>query len=85
MAPRVSPGKTWEGALGGLAMVALVAWGGAAYFGLAPLRPVAFGCAVGIFSIIGDLTESMFKRAAGLKDSGDCCPDMADCWIGSTA
>ena len=32
LAPRVSPGKTWEGALGGLAMVALVAWGGARAF-----------------------------------------------------
>ena len=74
LAPRVSPGKTWEGALGGLAMVALVAWGGAVHFGLAPFEPVAFGCAVGIFSIIGDLTESMFKRAAGLKDSGVILP-----------
>ncbi|HEX3396704.1 MAG TPA: phosphatidate cytidylyltransferase [Steroidobacteraceae bacterium] len=74
LASRVSPGKTWEGALGGLAMVALVAWGGAAYFGLSPLAIVAFGCAVGIFSIIGDLTESMFKRAAALKDSGTLLP-----------
>jgi phosphatidate cytidylyltransferase len=74
LAPRVSPGKTLEGAVGGLALVVLVAWGGAAYFGLAPLGAVVFGCAVGIFSIIGDLTESMFKRAAGLKDSGVLLP-----------
>jgi phosphatidate cytidylyltransferase len=74
LAPRVSPGKTWEGALGGLLMVALVAWGGAAYFDLPKLAVVTFGCAVGIFSIIGDLTESMFKRAAGLKDSGALLP-----------
>jgi phosphatidate cytidylyltransferase len=74
LAPQVSPGKTWEGALGGLAAVALVAWGGAAYFGL-PAQPcIAFGCAVGIFSVIGDLTESMFKRSAGLKDSGVLLP-----------
>lgn len=74
LAPRVSPGKTWEGALGGLAMTALVAWGGAAYFGLPPLEALAFGCGVGVFSIVGDLTESMFKRAAGLKDSGRLLP-----------
>jgi phosphatidate cytidylyltransferase len=74
LAPRVSPGKTWEGAAGGLAMVALVAAGGAVYFALPPLIVVAFGCGVGIFSVIGDLTESMFKRAAALKDSGSLLP-----------
>jgi phosphatidate cytidylyltransferase len=74
LAPRVSPGKTWEGVLGGLVMVALVAWAGAAHFGLPPLAVVSFGCAVGVFSVIGDLTESMFKRAAGLKDSGSLLP-----------
>jgi phosphatidate cytidylyltransferase len=74
LAPRVSPGKTLEGAVGGQLLVALVAGGGAAYFGLPPLAVVAFGFAVGIFSIIGDLTESMFKRAAALKDSGTLLP-----------
>ncbi len=74
LAPRVSPGKTLEGALGGIVMVALVAWGCALHFGLPPTAVVAFGCAVGIFSVIGDLTESMFKRAAGLKDSGALLP-----------
>jgi phosphatidate cytidylyltransferase len=74
LAPRVSPGKTLEGALGGLAAVALVAGCGAAYFGLPLAAMVALGGAVGVFSIIGDLTESMFKRAAGLKDSGTLLP-----------
>jgi phosphatidate cytidylyltransferase len=74
LAPRVSPGKTLEGALGGLLMVALVAWGGAEYFDLPPLGAIAFGCGVGFFSVIGDLTESMFKRAAALKDSGGLLP-----------
>ena len=74
MAPRVSPGKTWEGAAGGLVMVALVAWGGALHFGLPALSVVAFACLLDFFSVIGDLTESMFKRAAGLKDSGDLLP-----------
>ena len=74
LAPRVSPGKTWEGALGGLATVALVAGIGAAHFDLPVLPVVAFGCLVGVFSVVGDLTESMFKRAAGLKDSGTLLP-----------
>jgi phosphatidate cytidylyltransferase len=74
LAPRVSPGKTVEGALGGLLLAALVAWCGGAYFGLPAAAALIFGCAVGIFSIVGDLTESMFKRAAGLKDSGTLLP-----------
>lgn len=74
LAPRVSPGKTWEGALGGLCAVALVSWVGALHFGLPALLCVACGCAVGIFSVVGDLTESMFKRSAGLKDSGTILP-----------
>ncbi|MEP6547542.1 MAG: phosphatidate cytidylyltransferase [Gammaproteobacteria bacterium] len=74
LAPRVSPGKTCEGALGGLVMVLLVAWLGAEHFALSLPPTLAFGLAVGIFSIVGDLTESMFKRAVGLKDSGALLP-----------
>ncbi len=74
LAPRISPGKTWEGAVGGLGAVILVALGGALHFGLPVAAGLAFGCAIGIFSIVGDLTESMFKRAAGLKDSGTLLP-----------
>jgi phosphatidate cytidylyltransferase len=74
LAPRVSPGKTWEGAIGGLLMVSIVACAGAAYFSLPIHLAVAFGCGICIFSIIGDLTESMFKRAASLKDSGTILP-----------
>ncbi|HEX4153641.1 MAG TPA: phosphatidate cytidylyltransferase [Steroidobacteraceae bacterium] len=74
LAPRVSPGKTWEGALGGLLAVALVALCAAECFGLPAGPSIGFGCAVGIFSVIGDLTESMFKRSAGLKDSGVILP-----------
>lgn len=74
LAPRVSPGKTWEGAIGGLASVALVSWIGAGRLGLPVPGTVLFGCAIGVFSIVGDLTESMFKRAAGLKDSGAILP-----------
>jgi phosphatidate cytidylyltransferase len=74
LAPLVSPRKTWEGVLAGVSFAALVAWAGAAWFGLRPAPTVAFGTAVVIFSIVGDLTESMFKRFAGLKDSGTALP-----------
>jgi phosphatidate cytidylyltransferase len=74
LAPCVSPGKTWEGALGGLVMALLMATAGAVNFGLPPLAVAVFGIGVGIFSIVGDLTESMFKRAAALKDSGTLLP-----------
>jgi len=74
LAPRVSPGKTWEGVIGGLTAVAAVALAGTLHFGLPVAGGVAFCCGVGLFSILGDLTESMFKRAAGLKDSGSLLP-----------
>jgi phosphatidate cytidylyltransferase len=74
LAPRVSPAKSWEGAVGGLVSVLALAWAGAIVFGLPTLASVAFGAAVGIISIVGDLTESMFKRAVGLKDSGNLLP-----------
>ncbi len=74
LAPRISPGKTWEGACGGLAAVALVSLLGALRLRLPLLASVILGLAVGVFSIVGDLTESMFKRAAGLKDSGVILP-----------
>jgi phosphatidate cytidylyltransferase len=74
LAPQVSPGKTWEGAAGGLVMVGLIAAAGAVTFGLPPVAVAVFGLGVGIFSIVGDLTESMFKRAVALKDSGTLLP-----------
>ncbi len=74
LAPNVSPGKTWEGALGGLAVVTAVALAGSVGFS----RPFAFMVplciAVALASIVGDLTISMFKRHAGLKDSGRLFP-----------
>jgi phosphatidate cytidylyltransferase len=74
LAAAVSPGKTWEGALGGLAVSALVAIAGSAWFQvpLAAFLPLCLA-AVG-FSIVGDLTESLLKRFAGMKDSGSIFP-----------
>jgi phosphatidate cytidylyltransferase len=74
LAPRVSPGKTWEGAIGGLICSALTAAAGAATLGYPAWSGVPLGLSVGAISIVGDLTVSMFKRIAGLKDSGNLLP-----------
>ncbi len=77
LAARVSPGKTWEGALGGLAAVAALAGVAGLVSGqpggtLWPFVGLCVGTAMA--SVLGDLTESMFKRRAGLKDSGRLIP-----------
>ena len=74
LAPNVSPGKTWEGAIGGVLFAMVVGAVGASGFGVPVLSAVSFGIALIAFSIVGDLTESMFKRGAGLKDSGALLP-----------
>lgn len=80
LAPAISPGKTWEGAGGSLALALLAAlalWLAAAPLGaprpgLAWLLPVAvLTVAAGI---VGDLFESLLKRQAGVKDSGRLLP-----------
>jgi len=74
LAPQVSPGKTWEGVLGGLVLAALVALVGSRWFAVPMLQLVPLCLAVVAFSIVGDLTESLLKRFAGLKDSGTLFP-----------
>ena len=75
LAPRVSPKKTWEGVFGGIVTSALVAWVAATYLFAVDLWPFVLTCvAVAAISIVGDLTESMLKRAVGLKDSGSVFP-----------
>jgi phosphatidate cytidylyltransferase len=75
LAPRVSPKKTWEGALGGLVASGIVAWASAKWLFAVDAWPFVMTCvAVAALSIVGDLTESMLKRAAGLKDSGTLFP-----------
>jgi phosphatidate cytidylyltransferase len=74
LAPSVSPGKTWEGALGGLIAGGVVAVGGSAWFRLPFERFLVLCLAAVVFSIIGDLTESLLKRFAGMKDSGTLFP-----------
>lgn len=74
LAPAISPGKTWEGVGGGVLAVAVVALLGGLWTGsrIDVLLPFCLG--VALASIIGDLTVSMFKRHAGLKDSGSLFP-----------
>jgi phosphatidate cytidylyltransferase len=74
LAPLVSPGKTWEGVIGGLSAAALVAVLGALWFKFDLVSFIGLCIAVAIASIVGDLAESMFKRHAGLKDSGKLLP-----------
>ncbi|WP_075182130.1 phosphatidate cytidylyltransferase [Pantoea sp. 1.19] len=76
LAPRVSPGKTWEGFFGGLLTSALIAWlfGTWAPLNVAPATLLLCSVAAALASVLGDLTESMFKREAGIKDSGHLIP-----------
>lgn len=74
LAPQVSPGKTWEGALGGLCAVTILAALGSLVLDIEIAVLVPFCVAVAMVSIVGDLTVSMFKRNAGLKDSGTLFP-----------
>jgi phosphatidate cytidylyltransferase len=74
LAPEVSPNKTWEGLIGGVLAGLLVAVSAAAVLHSPRLPFVALGLVVVLASVVGDLTESMFKRFAGLKDSGSLLP-----------
>jgi phosphatidate cytidylyltransferase len=74
LAPQVSPAKTWEGVLGGMLLSALCALAGAAWFHLPALAFLLLCLSAVAFSVVGDLTESLLKRFAGVKDSGTLFP-----------
>ncbi len=77
LAPNVSPGKSIEGAVGGFFAAMLVVFSAPWVFGFGRFDwiPLMLLCALVIgVSIIGDLTESLFKRLRGVKDSGTLLP-----------
>jgi phosphatidate cytidylyltransferase len=76
LAPLLSPKKTWEGALAGLVASVLGALLAQAWFyrRLGPGHALALGVALGAAAVLGDLAESLVKRAAGVKDSSNLVP-----------
>jgi phosphatidate cytidylyltransferase len=99
MAPLVSPGKTWEGAVGGLVAamatsLVIFIWVAPLFLGpgrlkVSPATIVTFGITVAVAGIVGDLGESMLKREAGVKDSSNWMPgfggvlDLLDSLLGA--
>ena len=81
MIPRISPGKTWEGFAGAIlvsaaASVVFAQLAGAHLRGMTPGHAVILGVILSIGAVVGDLIESLFKREAGLKDSGRLFPGI---------
>jgi phosphatidate cytidylyltransferase len=81
MIPRISPGKTWEGFGGAIAVstgASVVFWlvGGKHLLGMTLTHAIILGILLSVAAVIGDLIESLFKREAGLKDSGKLFPGI---------
>jgi phosphatidate cytidylyltransferase len=76
LAPGISPGKTWSGAIGGLAAAGLTGLAASLALGTGPIswRSAGFALLIGVISQIGDLLESRLKRHFGVKDSGTTIP-----------
>ena len=76
MTPTLSPGKTWEGAAGGLiaSVAAMLAVGALLELGVAAWQHVAVAVVVAVVAQLGDLFESFLKRRADAKDSGSIMP-----------
>lgn len=75
LAPRISPGKTWAGLVGGMAWAAVASAAAGYAFGLGETVPLAvIGAALAVVGQAGDLLESAAKRRAGVKDSGHLIP-----------
>jgi len=81
MIPRISPGKTWEGFAGAVAVSTLASllfahFTGERLTGMNWKHAVILGVLLSTSAVIGDLIESLFKREAGVKDSGNYFPGI---------
>jgi len=76
LAPSISPGKTWEGAAGGLigSIAAVIVLSFALNIETGYGKLVFIGVLIGVFAQLGDLAESKLKRVAGVKESGSVIP-----------
>jgi phosphatidate cytidylyltransferase len=74
MAPRLSPKKTWEGQIGGIAVAAVSGPILTGLGGLGWVHGVILGLLISVLAPLGDLGVSMIKREAGVKDSGNLIP-----------
>ncbi|MBO7381731.1 MAG: phosphatidate cytidylyltransferase, partial [Neisseriaceae bacterium] len=80
--PIISPNKTWEGFFGGMVIAAIIL--SLMYF---DIGVAIYALIIAIFATIGDLFQSMLKRMAGVKDSGNIMPghggvfDRIDSWL----
>jgi phosphatidate cytidylyltransferase len=81
MIPRISPGKTWEGFAGAIlvstaASLVFVHFFGDRMAGMNLVHALVLGIVLSVTAVIGDLIESLFKREAGVKDSGRIFPGI---------
>ena len=88
LAPSISPGKTWEGLIGGTILTGITGYlfvayllepnggfiGNNTFHTFYPLKGLLLGIFISIFGTLGDLFESSLKRKAGVKDSGNVLP-----------
>lgn len=75
MIPRVSPGKTWEGLIGGVVFALLAGYIFSIFVPFMPIwKWLVLAGVISIAGTLGDLMESIFKRTIGIKDSGNVVP-----------
>jgi phosphatidate cytidylyltransferase len=74
LAPNISPGKTWEGAIAGILGAIIVSLLFTRLLPISYWQAIVLGLLVSVFGQLGDLVESLFKRNMGVKDSGRLLP-----------